>query len=90
MNMLAYAREVCFNVGHVRTGVGDMDRCSRCGEVVNDTIMKASIETSYKAKLDRALELLGYWLTDHEFVHKGTDETCQWTLPIETKKFLDE
>lgn len=89
-HMAAYAREVCLNVGHVRTGVGDIDRCSRCGEPVGNQDVKESIEVSYKAKLDRAEELLGYWLNDHEFVHKGTDEKCRWSLPIETKKFLGE
>jgi hypothetical protein len=35
-----YNAAVCFDNGHVRSGVGDMDRCSRCGVEVTAETMK--------------------------------------------------
>lgn len=53
MEALAYAREVCFDNGHVRSGVGNMNRCSRCGELVDDAMMEAQrrrqMETLHRA-----------------------------------------
>lgn len=53
--VIRYARARCWEVGHVRTGVGDTDICSRCGEPVNDEIMAASLE--HAARLARIARL---------------------------------
>lgn len=41
--VLGYSRQMCWQKGHVRTGIGDTDICSRCGDPVDDTLVADSV-----------------------------------------------